>query len=146
MKENRMPVDISIRTTIRDGKQREKHSMDASGEVLWRGGLMVLRFQEPREEEEARTTQTIQLRDGNLSVRRSGAIAMNQRFVEGIKTEGTYHSVYGPMAMETDTEKVNYEWNEEQGKGIITLVYVLTLQGSVTGTYNMKVTFEEVAQ
>jgi uncharacterized beta-barrel protein YwiB (DUF1934 family) len=41
---------------------------------------------------------------------------------------------------------VNYEWNEEQGKGIITLVYVLTLQGSVTGTYNMKVTFEEVAQ
>jgi uncharacterized beta-barrel protein YwiB (DUF1934 family) len=146
MSENRMPVDIKIRTTIKDGKQKERHSMDASGEIMWRGSLLVVRFREPREENEPQTLQTIQLREGVMTVRREGAITMNQRFIEGVKTEGTYRSAYGPMAMETATEHVDYQWNEEQNRGVISLIYILTLQGSTTGTYNMEVTFEEAAQ
>ncbi|SDO61996.1 DUF1934 domain-containing protein [Alkalicoccus daliensis] len=143
MTENSMPVDIKIRTTIRDGKQKERHSMDAFGHLSWRGGLIVLRFQEPREDSEQKTMQTMQLRDGRLSVKRDGAISMNQRFVEGVKTEGTYRSPYGPMHMITDTESIQYTWDDEKKKGIISLIYVLTLQGSKTGTYSMEIVFEE---
>lgn len=146
MSENSMPVNIKIRTTIRDGKQRERHSMDASGSLSWRGGLVVLHFQEPREDSEAKTMQTMQLREGRLSVKREGAITMNQRFVEGTKTEGTYRSAYGPMHMITDTKSISYQWNEAKSTGVISLVYVLTLQGAETGRYSMEVTFEEGTQ
>lgn len=146
MTENSMPVEIKIRTTIRDGRQKERHSMDAYGHLSWRGGLVVLRFQEPREESEQKTMQTMRLREGRLSVKREGAITMNQKFVEGVKTEGTYRSPYGPMHMMTDTESINYTWDENKNKGMISLVYVLTLQGSETGTYSMEIVFEEGEQ
>ncbi|NJP37344.1 DUF1934 domain-containing protein [Alkalicoccus luteus] len=143
MTQNRMPVDISIRTDIKDGKQRERHTMEASGEVLWRGDMVVLKFREPREENEAGTDQTMQYRDGRLSVRREGDVTMNQRFIEGASTEGTYNSQAGPMHMMTKTKELTCDWDAAAGAGVIRLVYVLTLQGSETGTYTMKVTFEE---
>ncbi|WP_181186154.1 DUF1934 domain-containing protein [Alkalicoccus urumqiensis] len=143
---NKMDVAIRIQTTIRDGKQRERHTMDCEGELMWRGSLLVLRFQEPHEEETDRTHQTMQLRDGRLSVQRKGAVEMNQRFVEGVKTEGTFTSAAGPMLMETDTETVDYTWNEAEQQGRINLVYVLRLAGQQTGTYSMVVTFEEGRQ
>lgn len=138
-----MPVDIKIRTTIREGKQRERHSMDASGRLSWRGSLLVLHFQEPREDSEEKTMQMMQLREGRLSVKRDGAVTMNQRFVEGVETEGTYRSAFGPMSMLTDTKSIEYNWDEKKRRGVISLVYLLTLQGTEAGRYSMEVTFEE---
>ncbi|QKS72806.1 DUF1934 domain-containing protein [Paenalkalicoccus suaedae] len=139
-----LPITIQVRTTIRDGKRSERHSMDAIGELFVKGEFLMLKFQEPREEQETESTnQTIQLRDGRMTVQRKGAVTMNQRFVEGTKTEGMYNSIYGPMHMETDTKKVSYNWNEDDQAGDITLTYDLVLSGSQTGRYHMKVTFKE---
>ncbi|CAM3769875.1 DUF1934 domain-containing protein [Alkalicoccus chagannorensis] len=144
MTQNKMDVDISIQTTIRDGGQRERHTMETNGELIWRGGLLALQFDEPVEEGEPQgTSQVMQLRDGRLSVKRKGAVQMDQRFVEGEKTRGMFTSQAGPMQMETDTKELQYDWDDMQSRGTILLVYVLRLAGQKTGTYTMKVTFEE---
>ncbi|MCR6108266.1 DUF1934 domain-containing protein [Salipaludibacillus agaradhaerens] len=138
-------VLITIHTTVKDGKRKEVHKMEASGRLFQRGHILVLRFTEPREEGQERTTdQTIKLSDGQMLVQRKGAITMNQRFIPGTETEGTYHSLYGPLAMRTSTSEVTYEWDEIAGEGDIHLRYGLVMQGASTGSYHMHVEFKEV--
>jgi uncharacterized beta-barrel protein YwiB (DUF1934 family) len=138
-------VLITIHTTVKDGKRKEVHKMEASGRLFQRGHILVLRFTEPREEGQERTTdQTIKLSDGQMLVQRKGAITMNQRFIPGTETEGTYHSLYGPLAMRTSTSEVTYDWDEIAGEGDIHLRYGLVMQGASTGSYHMHVEIKEV--
>ncbi|PYZ91590.1 hypothetical protein CR194_18315 [Salipaludibacillus keqinensis] len=145
MSSSGLPVSVQMKTTIKDGKRKEIHTMEATGNLYQRGELTVLRFSEPKEEnDEASTTQTVKLNRGEMSVQRKGAITMNQRFVPGIETEGMYHSQFGPMSMLTDTSEVNYNWDKEAREGWIALRYTLVLQGSQTGNYDMYVKIKEV--
>lgn len=134
-----------MKTTIKDGKRKEIHTMEATGELFQRGDLTVLRFSEPKEEnQEQTTTQTVRLSRDGMTVQRKGAITMNQRFLPGVKTEGMYHSAFGPMSMLTDTSKVDYNWDQETLEGYIVLQYDLELHGSDTGNYDMYVKIKEV--
>jgi len=140
-----LAVNIEMKTTIKDGKRKEIHTMEATGELFQRGKLIVLRFLEPKEEsQEQTTTQTVRLSPDGMTVQRKGAITMNQRFVPGVATEGMYHSAFGPMSMITDTTKVDYNWDQGGLEGYIELKYKLELQGSDTGQYDMHVKIKEV--
>ncbi|MCE7792427.1 DUF1934 domain-containing protein [Salipaludibacillus sp. CUR1] len=145
MSSSGLPVTIHMRTTIKDGRRKEVHSMEASGELFHRGGMTVIRFSEPKEENDTQSTiQTVKLHRGQMSVQRKGAITMNQRFIPGRETEGMYHSPYGPMDMRTDTSEVDYEWDSQALEGFIDLRYALVMQGSKTGNYHMHVKIKEV--
>lgn len=137
---NGRAVNIEMKTTIKDGKRKEIHTMEATGELLQRGKLTVLRFSEPKDEDqEQTTTQTVRLSLDGMTVQRKGAITMNQRFLPGVTTEGMYHSAFGPMSMRTDTTKVDYNWDQDTLEGYIVLKYNLELNGSDTGNYDMYV-------
>ncbi|WP_416147810.1 DUF1934 domain-containing protein [Salipaludibacillus sp. HK11] len=145
MSSSGLAVNIEMKTTIKDGKRKEVHTMEATGELFQRGQLTVLRFSEPKEEgEEQATTQIVRLSRDGMTVQRKGAITMNQRFLPGVETEGMYNSAFGPMSMLTNTKKVNYDWDQDTRKGYIALQYHLVLQGSDTGNYDMYVKFKEV--
>ncbi|WP_280770474.1 DUF1934 domain-containing protein [Salipaludibacillus daqingensis] len=145
MSSSGLAVTIEMKTTIKDGKRKEVHTMEATGELFQRGQLTVLRFSEPKEEgQEQSTTQTVRLTDEGMTVQRKGAITMNQRFIPGVETEGMYHSAFGPMSMRTDTSKIDYDWDQDAQEGFIVLQYALELQGSDTGNYDMYVKIKEV--
>ncbi|RKL67961.1 hypothetical protein CR203_05505 [Salipaludibacillus neizhouensis] len=145
MSSNGVNVTVNVKTTIRDGKAKEVHQMAAEGQLFQRGQQTVLRFNEPKEEEkDKQTVQTVKLHKGEMSVLRKGGISMNQRFIPGQKTEGIYHSPFGPMSMSTDTKEFDYHWDEQELEGYIDLRYKLIMQSSNTGNYHMHVSIKEV--
>ncbi|PYZ96128.1 hypothetical protein CR205_17325 [Alteribacter lacisalsi] len=139
-----LPVHIHMKTEVRDQGQKDTNALQASGRLISKGDITYLRFEEPRQEgiEEA-TMQTVKIQQGEMMVIRKGAVNMNQRFVTGVVTEGTYQSPYGPMRMLTDTKHVRFLWDETANQGEIRLTYTLTLQGQTAGEYDMRVTVKE---
>lgn len=136
-------VSIRIVTLITDGDRQEKHTMEAFGRMIYISDVLVLRFQEPYEEGDAPTSQQIKCTDQEMTVRRQGRVTMNQRFVEGVTTEGVYETPEVRMPMETTTKKLKHDWNTEQLEGEIRLSYDLMLQGEATGRYDMTIYIEE---
>ncbi|RNA67858.1 DUF1934 domain-containing protein [Alteribacter keqinensis] len=136
-------VHIHMKTQINDQGRKETNTVKATGRLMSKGQVTYLRFEEPAEEGIDKTMQTVKVQQGEMSVIRKGAVNMNQRFVTGVETEGTYHSPYGPMRMLTDTKNVRFLWDESASKGEIQLSYALTLQGEFAGDYEMRVTLKE---
>ncbi|SER64183.1 DUF1934 domain-containing protein [Salisediminibacterium halotolerans] len=138
-------VAIEMNTTITDGERRETHEMNAEGMLYRRGGMTVIRFEEPKDDPaDDITLQTVKLSGAELSVNRKGHIAMKQRFVEGLETEGSYHSPYGKIAMQTETHEVNYAWDEIRRRGYFELRYTLSVQGDTVGEYHLYASLKEV--
>ncbi|MDG5787371.1 DUF1934 domain-containing protein [Evansella sp. AB-P1] len=139
------PIQIKMKTTIRDGSQKDTTELNAKGHIFHKGSAMFLRFQEPLQEGQNKTTmQTMKIQKNELIVLRKGAVTMNQRFVSGISTEGTYQSPFGIMTMETKTKEIVFNWDNEKHQGSLKLRYSLRLQGSKAGNYEMQVKFKEV--
>ncbi|WP_035187487.1 DUF1934 domain-containing protein [Alteribacter aurantiacus] len=136
-------VHIHMKTQINDSGRKETNTVNATGRLLSKGDVTYLRFEEPVEEGLDKTMQTLKVQQGEMSVIRKGAVNMNQRFITGVETEGTYHSPFGPMRMLTDTKNVRFLWDESANRGEIRLNYSLTLQGEFAGDYDMRVTLKE---
>ncbi|AOM81526.1 DUF1934 domain-containing protein [Salisediminibacterium beveridgei] len=139
-------VAIRMVTHISDGDRREKHTMDAVGQLMTGSGLLVLRFEEPSETDDIPTSQHIKCTGTEMTVRRHGQISMNQRFVEGVTTEGVYQTPEIRMPMETTTRHLTHEWDTHEQKGEIQLSYDLVLQGEATGRYDMTIKIEEATR
>ena len=143
MAEKGQAVHVRLHTQITDGERRETHTMEAGGRLLRGAGLFVIRFTEPQASGERPTTQQIKCTESEMTVRRQGQITMNQRFSEGMTTEGVYETAELRMPMETTTTHFSHEWDETSGSGEITLRYDLVLQGEETGHYEMTITLKE---
>lgn len=139
------PVTIELNTTITDGDRRETHTMNAEGKLYRRGSLTVIRFEEPKDDPANEATlQTVKLSGAELSVNRKGHVSMQQRFVEGLETEGSYQSPYGKIVMNTETHEVNYAWDEVRCQGYFELRYTLIIQGGAVGDYHLYAALKEV--
>ncbi|ADI00686.1 Domain of unknown function DUF1934 [[Bacillus] selenitireducens MLS10] len=136
-------VHVRIHTLITDGDRQESHTMEAGGRLLQGSGLLVIRFTEPKEAGERPTTQQIKCTESEMTVRRQGQVTMNQRFSEGVTTEGVYETPELRMPMETTTTRLSQEWDDVSGRGEIALSYDLVLQGEKTGRYDMTITLKE---
>ncbi|WP_157812085.1 DUF1934 domain-containing protein [Alteribacter populi] len=140
-----LAVHINMKTKIQDQGHSDTNTINTMGRMLTKGDITYLRFEEPQEEGESveRTMQTVKIQQGEMTVIRKGAMNMNQRFVSGVETEGTYQSPYGPMRMRTNTKNVRFLWDETSKQGEIQLQYSLTLQGDYAGEYDMRVSLKE---
>ncbi|MFA9559911.1 DUF1934 domain-containing protein [Evansella sp. AB-rgal1] len=148
-----LPVSIHMKTTIRDGSQRETNTITADGQFYEKGDTTFIRFQEPPLEtntadnsDEPITMQTLKIQKDEMTVLRKGAISMSQRFLPGVTTEGVYQSSFGHMPMTTKTKEVTFQWNKIKREGSLVLRYSLHLQGAKAGEYDMRVTIKEVIQ
>ncbi|ADU32351.1 DUF1934 domain-containing protein [Evansella cellulosilytica] len=143
---NSIPVEIQMKTTIRDGNQQDTSVMKSTGHLIQKSLSTFLRFEEPNEENEKQLTmQTVKIQNGEVTVIRKGAVTMNQRFIPGIETEGMYHSKFGSLLMITKTNKADFQWDDVNSEGQLHLTYTLTLQGAKAGDYEMRVSIKEVS-
>ena len=140
-----LPVTVIMKTTVKDGPQKNINNIKAEGQLFQKGPAVFLRFEEPAEDGK-KTIQTLKVKPNEMTVIRKGAITMNQRFIAGIETEGMYQSPYGPMSMTTKTKQVDYKWDEANKTGKLRLRYTLHLQGSKAGDYDMQVTIKEAEE
>jgi uncharacterized beta-barrel protein YwiB (DUF1934 family) len=100
-----------------------------------------LRYNE--EMEVGTVATTIKLSPKGALILRSGAIKMRMNFSERQTLPGTYQTPFGTMQTETHTEKLSYLSQPNINEGTVDLIYNLTIQGSLAGTYHMTITYKE---
>ena len=138
---NQVPVKITVKTTIMNGKDRETYELITFGEYYNKINSIYLRYEEANEEGTIKTT--VKLTDQEGSIIRNGAIQMRLLFQKNKSLTGSFTTPYGVIDMITRTTRMNFELMEDLKKGEIDLLYDLTMQGSHAGTYHLLINFEE---
>jgi uncharacterized beta-barrel protein YwiB (DUF1934 family) len=130
------PVKVNLTSEIQLNDNTEQTTLITSGQLYHKINADYLHYEEVIEDVGSVKT-IIKIKQGEAVIMRSGAVSMSQTFFLQRTTEGTYQSPYGPLRMETTTERMNYKWSEGSLKGEFQLSYELSLQGEHAGTYHI---------
>ncbi|KAB2332472.1 DUF1934 domain-containing protein [Bacillus mesophilum] len=139
-----MPVKINVKTVIRDRGEKQTFDLTAFGRFHQKGEAHFLQYDENMEAGTAKTI--IKMGDQDGVILRSGAVKMRLPFRLNKKMRGSYELPYGTLEMLTTTKRFDHTYNETTKQGSIELLYELKTQGANTGTYHLKITFEEDAK
>lgn len=105
-------VAVQLHTVIEDQGDKEMSIVKQEGEYFRKGNLEVVTFTD-RIEDIGTIKNQISIHTDKVTVKRSGAISMNQQFMEGKKSECLYRHPYGMFAMEIETYHVSAEYKDE---------------------------------
>lgn len=139
-----LPVIIKVKTDIKQGQETENYEFITIGRFQQTATASFLRYDE--EMEVGKVTTTIKLSKDGASILRSGALNMKMTFQKQLTMPGTYQSPYGTMQTEAHTHQLSYHFQPEIKEGSVELVYDLTIQGSLAGTYHLNITYKEEAK
>ncbi|MFA1822436.1 DUF1934 domain-containing protein [Virgibacillus oceani] len=135
-------VRIILRTTITDQKDTEENELIHTGYFYRNNTFDVLKFDE-KLEEGVSVRNLITLQKEKVTIKRSGAVSMNQKFEEDKITENVYHHPHGTMHMETFTNTVYYQPLDEMNKGQLKMDYQVTLNGQANRNHELMLIFKE---
>src|SRR5699024_9155528 len=106
-------VSIKLHTIIDDQGEKEMSIIQQKGLYYRKGELEVLTFTD-KVEGIGEIRNHITITPDKVTVKRSGAVSMNQQFVEGKKSECLYRHPYGMFHMELYTEHISSEYCPDQ--------------------------------
>lgn len=133
-------VKIQLRSYQQEkGGEYSGGEWETTGYYLRENNQYRLFYQEPAETGlDTRTEITV---DGEeLTVRRRGAVEMEQSFCRGGHCRGNYRTPYGQLALETRT--IQTEVNLTETGGNIKLKYELFLAGEYIGIHWLEINFQ----
>jgi uncharacterized beta-barrel protein YwiB (DUF1934 family) len=136
VKTNAIPVKIVLHTKITDSGENEDTKLTSDGTIYWKSDAVYLRYDEMMNETDKVNT-TIKIKDEDITIIRSGAVSMKQRFAPGSLKEGTYESPYGPIQIATKTETMDFQWHEGTQEGKLSLNYRVLFQGEEAGFHEL---------
>ncbi len=131
-----IPIEVELHTKITESGTTEDSSLSSSGTLYRKNDAVYLRYEEVINEADKVNT-TIKIQNDEITIIRQGAVSMRQRFIPGAEKEGTYGSPYGPIQIATRTEKVDFDWNEAELKGHLSMEYQVLFQGEEAGYHQM---------
>ncbi|WP_077602295.1 DUF1934 domain-containing protein [Oceanobacillus sojae] len=140
MQQNSEHVYITLETMIfdLDSGDQETQEQTFTGEWTKKGDIDVLRYKEVIEE--AGTIQNmIMIRPERVSIKRTGAIQMNQQFQLGQKTENIYQHMHGNIHMETFVESITF--TEDTMPRMLEMNYTMKLNGQIERKHQLKLQF-----
>lgn len=132
---NQVPVNIHLKTTIKQDQEKENYELMLRGFYYQKGSSAFLKYDEVLEEGTVHTIVKMSNRDAVIL--RSGAVKMRLSFHADVEKNGSYESPYGTLLLSTRTKKI------ETNEGQFLLKYDLCMQGEVSGTYEMSITYKE---
>lgn len=141
MVENKKRVAIKLSTIIDDNGQMEYNTMDHIGSLHQAGHADILTFGEEVNGEEVRNLITLQ--DDSVSIKRSGAVMMHQKFRKNNKTENVFKHPHGGIHMETNTEDLTYDRDEKKITGNVCILYTVKLNGEEERKHELKLSYQE---
>lgn len=141
MEENKKRVAIKLSTIIDDNGQMEYNTMNHIGALHQAGHADILTFGEEVNGEEVRNLITLQ--DSSVSIKRSGAVMMHQKFRKNNLTENIFKHPHGAIHMETNTEELTYERNEDKVTGEVNILYTVKLNGQEERKHELKLSYQE---
>src|SRR5699024_9658934 len=100
-------VQIELRTVIDDQGDKEMSIVKQTGKYTATEDREVLVFKEQTEVGDIRNFITLQ--NGKFTLKRSGAVSMNQRLIQGQETVCIYRHPYGNILIDAKTISMSYE-------------------------------------
>ncbi len=135
-------VTLNIHTIHVQDESKEENHIQAEGELIQRGDMTYLRYQENLSDKEnalVRTTLKIDQKQSRLLVMRNGAIKMNQVFLLGQETKGIYETMYGSISMHIKTKKLSYQPPALKKHGQLLLTYALQMGDADLATISLNI-------
>lgn len=134
-------VSVDMKTQITGGEQEQVIAITAEGRIFQKDLGVYIQFKEQSEEVGA-VNQVVKIEDEqSITIIRQGAVSMKQLFLQGKKTEGVYRSPFGPMLMNTETNYIKVNIDEQKVEGTIQLSYQLHMQDEFAGNYDITIQF-----
>jgi uncharacterized beta-barrel protein YwiB (DUF1934 family) len=128
---------INLTMHIIQGNERSKTSYEADANFLEKDGKFFLFFDEENEDSN-RTKCRFEISDDTLRMRRNGPIVMEQRHIQGQKTEGYIKTPFG----QADTKIRTFQFSfvkRANGHYHLDLGYDLYTGAQKTGTYLLEI-------
>lgn len=136
----RTKVRIELDTVIRDDQTMDRIKNSFIGTLAKNERMTVITYREHLEEKQYVDT-FMTITDEKINVKRTGAVSMNQAFIEQALTECVYTHPHGNMHMETFTTESSHEGTEHGGK--VVLVYEVKLNGQDSRQHELELTYHE---
>lgn len=133
-------VQIELRTVIDDQGHKEMSIVKQTGKYTATEDREVLVFKEQTEVGDIRNFITLQ--DGKFTLKRSGAVSMNQRLIQGQETVCIYRHPYGNILMDAKTIAMSYVRLTDDTPGVMNIEYEVTLNGEQTRMHHLTLTYE----
>lgn len=127
MELNKLEIPIQLRTVIEENGDKEMNIIKQIGQYVGAKNREVITFSEDTELGEVRNFITLQ--DGKVTLKRSGQLTMNQKFILGERTESIYRHPYGTLHLEIHTKKMQYDRMEQGRKGKVIIQYDMIING-----------------
>ncbi|WP_152656903.1 DUF1934 domain-containing protein [Oceanobacillus sp. CFH 90083] len=140
MQQNSEQVHITLKTVIDDLDSGEQETQEQSftGEWMKKGSIDVLKYEEVMEEA-GKIQNIIMIRPERVSIKRTGAIQMNQQFQSGQKTENIYQHMHGNIHMETYSESITF--TEDIMPRVLEINYTMKLNEQMERKHQLKLQF-----
>ncbi|WP_058308727.1 DUF1934 domain-containing protein [Gracilibacillus massiliensis] len=121
-------VNIKMTMEIVDQGKQDITIVEEKGQLLEKADTTVLTFSEENENNE-QTNSLITIHPDKVSVKRSGAVSMLQKFDKKQITENVYRHQFGTIHMETETEQMTYQPPQANKNGKLFISYSTSLNG-----------------
>ncbi|MGP4038933.1 DUF1934 domain-containing protein [Gracilibacillus sp. D59] len=125
---NKSPVSIKMTMEIIDLGNKDVTVVEEKGQLLEKDETTVLKFSETNENNE-QTDSLITIQPDKVTVKRSGAVSMLQKFQKKQITENVYRHAFGTMHMETETDQILYRSPVANKNGKLFISYQTSLNG-----------------
>lgn len=136
----RTPVRIELNTVIRDDQTMDQVKDFFNGTIAENDRMTVITYREQLEENHYVDT-LMTITNDKVNVKRSGAVSMNQSFIEQALTECLYTHPHGSMHMETFTTETSHTTTNTGGK--VTLTYEVKLNGQDPRQHELELTYKK---
>ncbi|GAB3789274.1 hypothetical protein GCM10028868_00310 [Virgibacillus kimchii] len=135
-------VRVILRTTITDQGETEENKLIHSGYFYRNHTFDVVKFDE-QPEAGGTVHNMITMQQQKVTIKRTGAVSMNQKFQENKITENVYHHPHGTIHMETFTDSIRYQPLGEAGEGKLNISYQVKLNGLNNRKHELTLTLKE---
>ncbi|WP_163580454.1 DUF1934 domain-containing protein [Gracilibacillus saliphilus] len=135
---NKSPVSIKMTMEIIELGNKDLTVVEEKGHLLEKDDTTVLKFSETNENNE-QTDSLITIQTDKVSVKRSGAVSMLQKFQNKQITENVYRHQFGTMHMETETDQIVYQPPVANQDGKLFISYQTSLNGETPRRHRLTI-------
>ncbi|WP_350343580.1 DUF1934 domain-containing protein [Proteinivorax tanatarense] len=131
-------INLIISSSQNNEGERSNIQVDAKGKLYTKSGTDYIVYDEPEGTGLDGTTTTVKVKEGKVTLIRSGMTNMKQIFFPGEKTESIYKTPYGNFLVEVDAQNVEVQKFDNEIK--IYLEYNLRVAGESVGHQTLNLT------
>ncbi len=142
MKLMKKQVAVTLRTLIDDEGEKELSVVKQQGIYYRKKDLEVITFTE-QHGETGEVRNIISIHPDMVTVKRSGAITMNQQFKEKKKSECLYRHPYGRFYLELYTKKIEMKPMTKGQDGEVNVEYDAYIDGQSPRHHHLTLTYME---